>query len=150
MPEKSGRENKTNMQFLMGKVTFLSLPPTCWKELFNCVCLAIWSGAPPSFSLFWCRVSVSYHIPWLLGVCGNSCCHIFIVELWAAPVGSSAEPGEPEPQQIVGTSIPAWLTEPYLARTCSRLHAALCLCFLSSQGFCPHQKCGPQVQWAVT
>lgn len=21
----------------MGKVTFRSLPPTCWKQLFNCV-----------------------------------------------------------------------------------------------------------------
>lgn len=112
----------------MGKVTFLSLPPTCWKELFNCVCLAVWSGAPSSFSacasLLVQRVSVSYHGPWLLCVCGNSCCHIFIVEPWAAPASSSQGS---RLGQIVGESVPARLTEPYLARTWARLHRALAL-----------------------
>lgn len=146
------------MWLLMGKVTFLSLPPTCWKELFNCVCLAIWSGAPPSSfsacaSLLVRRVSVSYHGPWLLCVCGNSCCHIFIVSPWAA----QQQPGEPRwPQQIVALQGQSWvrwsphgsgsLIWPGPGPGCT----GLSLCFPSSQGSCPHQNCSPQVQRAVT
>lgn len=126
----------------MGKVTFLSLPPTCWKELFNCVCLAMWSGAPSSFSacasLLVQRVSASYHGPWLLCVCGNSCCHIFIEEPWAALVSSSqgaslvtADCGRSwVSRSLHGSRSLIW---PGPGPGCTEL----CLCFLSSQGPVP-------------
>lgn len=87
------------------------------------------------------RVSVSYHGPWLLCVCGNSCCHIFIVEQprRAAQQHQGSLAGHSRLWHlgaIVGASVPARLTEPYLPGPgpgCTELW----LCFFSSQGSVP-------------
>lgn len=74
----------------MGKVTFLSLPLTCWKQLFSCMWghLKQW---PSSFtvqvSLLTLSISLSYHSPCCLWVGGGS-----MREVALASVGCSAGP----------------------------------------------------------
>lgn len=144
----------------MGKVTFLSFPPTCCSHLLNCVCLAFRSRAPLRFSvcisfLVW-RISVPYHGLRFLCVCGNSCSHILIMKSWAAmmcsPAARKASLATADSRTlwaIMGASGPSWLGEPYLAGSWAKLQRALAVFPLFS-GLMSPLKFGPQVQQAVT
>lgn len=113
----------------MGKVTFLSLPPTCWKELFNSVCLAIWSGAPSSFSASLLVQSFSLLSRPLAPLCVWKQLLPHLYHGAAKESSPAAARGASLATADCGTSgaivVPARLTEPYLARTWARLHRAL-------------------------
>lgn len=127
----------------MGKVTSLSLPPTCWKELFNSVCLAVWSGSPLKlFCLSFGAGSLSLLSGPLAALCvwKQLLPHLYrgaksspaaarVARLATVDCGTSGA--------IVAVSFPAWLTEPNLARPWASLHGALALFSLLTELLSP-------------